>query len=98
MAAGGGSEPANGRHEDMGLSFFLEEARGARFVGHGGEQNGFLSHFYLEPRSGSRTSWPTTRTRSEKAPGPDTRALDRTLAEYFFASVFPRFPPRPGPR
>lgn len=90
---------ANGRHEDMGLSFFLEEASGSRFVGHGGEQNGFLSHFYLEPRSGTAYIVAyNTDASSEKGAGPDTRAFDRALAEYFFAHVFPRLPPRPGPR
>jgi CubicO group peptidase (beta-lactamase class C family) len=90
---------AEGRHEDMGLSFFLEEANGSHFVGHHGEQNGFHSHFYVEPRSGTAyiVAYNTDAT-TEKGPGPDTRVLDRALAEYFFKNVFPRFPPRIAPR
>jgi CubicO group peptidase (beta-lactamase class C family) len=88
---------ADGRHEDMGLCFFVEEARGSRFVGHPGEQNGFLSHFYLEPRSGTAYIVAyNTDASTEKASGPDTRILDRALAEYFFEHVFPRFPPAPS--
>ncbi len=84
-----------GRHEDMGLSFFVEEANGGRFVGHHGEQNGFLSHFFVEPRSGTAYIVAyNTDASSTKGPGPDTRALDRALAEYFFAHVFPAFAPR----
>jgi CubicO group peptidase (beta-lactamase class C family) len=88
-----------GRHEDMGLCFFLEESNGGRFVGHSGEQNGFLSHFYVEPRSGTAYIVAyNTDASTDKGPGPDTRVLDRALAEYFFKHVFPRFPPRTAPR
>jgi CubicO group peptidase (beta-lactamase class C family) len=90
---------ADGRHEDMGLSFFIEEANGSRFVGHHGEQNGFLSHFYVEPRSGTAYIVAyNTDASTKKGPGPDTRVLDRALADYFFKHVFPRFPTRPAPR
>lgn len=37
--------------EAMGLSFFLRTARGARIVGHTGEQAGFRSFLYLNPET-----------------------------------------------
>ena len=88
-----------GRHEDMGLSFFVEEANGGRFVGHHGEQNGFLSHFFVEPRSGTAYIVAyNTDASTAKGPGPDTRVFDRALADYFFQHVFPAFPPRAAAR
>jgi hypothetical protein len=37
--------------DSVGLSFFIREDRGRRFVGRSGSQNGFISHFYLQPES-----------------------------------------------
>jgi CubicO group peptidase (beta-lactamase class C family) len=39
--------------DSIGLAFFRHEQGGRLYIGHGGNQNGFLSHFYLEPRSRS---------------------------------------------
>jgi CubicO group peptidase (beta-lactamase class C family) len=37
--------------DSIGLAFFRHEQGGRLYIGHGGNQNGFLSHFYLEPSS-----------------------------------------------
>ena len=34
--------------DSIGLAFFRHEQNGRLYVGHGGNQNGFLSHFYLD--------------------------------------------------
>jgi len=39
--------------DSIGLGFFRHEERGRLYIGHGGNQNGFLSHFYLDPQSHS---------------------------------------------
>ncbi|MBK9064603.1 MAG: beta-lactamase family protein [Acidobacteria bacterium] len=37
--------------ESIGLCFFLREAGGTRWVGHSGDQNGFRSRFWLDPKT-----------------------------------------------
>ncbi|MGI8960027.1 MAG: serine hydrolase domain-containing protein [Bryobacteraceae bacterium] len=37
--------------DSIGLGFFRHEEGGRLYIGHGGNQNGFLSHFYLDPQS-----------------------------------------------
>ena len=37
--------------DSIGLAFFRHEQGGRLYIGHGGNQNGFLSHFYLDPQS-----------------------------------------------
>jgi CubicO group peptidase (beta-lactamase class C family) len=37
--------------ESIGLCFFLREAGGTRWVGHSGNQNGFRSRFWLDPKT-----------------------------------------------
>lgn len=44
MVPVGGTSP-----ESMGLSFFLRTTRGARIVGHTGQQVGFRSFLYFNP-------------------------------------------------
>lgn len=34
--------------DSIGLAFFRHEQKGQLYIGHGGNQNGFLSHFYLD--------------------------------------------------
>ena len=44
------SQTVSGNKMDwVGLSFFLHEMNGHLYVGHGGQQGGFISHFYVEP-------------------------------------------------
>jgi hypothetical protein len=90
-------EVSRGRiHEDMGLSFFIEERGGRTFVGHYGEQNGFYSRFYLEPATGLAylVAYNTLASSTGSPPAfGDTPAFDRALAEYMFDRVFPRLSP-----
>ncbi len=37
--------------DSIGIGFFRHEENGRLYIGHGGNQNGFLSHFYLDPQS-----------------------------------------------
>jgi CubicO group peptidase (beta-lactamase class C family) len=48
-ASQGGVAPGR---DSIGLGFFLHEAGGRRWIGHGGEQGGFVSHFFVDPARG----------------------------------------------
>jgi CubicO group peptidase (beta-lactamase class C family) len=86
------------RKDAMGLSFFIEENFGQRFIGHSGTQNGFISHFYIRPdtRTAYIIAFNTHAIPTEKDPSKDTRSLDREIKDYLFQKVFPLFATRPG--
>lgn len=62
-----------------GLSFFIDEARGIRFVGHNGDQNGFRAYLSLCPdqRAGSLLAFNTETRGVENSPGNRTTAESR---------------------
>lgn len=47
------SNGSRGFTTDIGLLYFIDAREGRKFVGHGGDQNGFLSYLDLEPASRS---------------------------------------------
>ncbi|MFN0085988.1 MAG: serine hydrolase domain-containing protein [Blastocatellia bacterium] len=81
------------RKDAMGLSFFIEDNFGQRFIGHSGGQNGFISHFYLKPetRTAYLIAFNTHAMPTEKSAAQDTRKLDREIKEYLFQHIFPLF-------
>ncbi len=87
-----------GRKDAMGLTFFIEDNFGQRFIGHSGSQNGFISHFYLRPdtRTAYVIAFNTEATSATKDSGQDTRRLDREIKEYLFQKIFPLFVVRQG--
>ncbi len=84
------------RKDSMGLTFFIEDNFGQRFIGHSGSQNGFISHFYLRPdtRTAYIVAFNTHATPTEKAATQDTRRLDREIKDYLFQKIFPLFATR----
>lgn len=86
------------RKDAMGLTFFIEDNFGQRFIGHSGSQNGFISHFYLRPdtRTAYVIAFNTEATSAAKDSGQDTRRLDREIKEYLFQKIFPLFVIRQG--
>lgn len=68
--------------DSIGIGFFRREQNGRLFVGHGGNQNGFLSHFYLHPSSGSAylVAYNTEATGRDKS----TSAVDLAIRDYAF--------------
>ena len=82
----GGSGP-----ESMGLSFFLLERGGTRYIGHTGSQRAFRTFFYMHPESGAAVIGAFNTARG----GPDERGnTDRIrieLRERLFREVFPVF-------
>ena len=71
------------RKDSMGLTFFVEDNFGRRFIGHSGGQNAFVTHFYYQPeaRAAYIVGYNTT--------GPKTKALDVRIKEYLFRNIFP---------
>ena len=79
------------RRDFIGLSFFVEENYGMRFIAHSGGQNGFITHFYLQPET--RTAYLIAFNTYVGEHGKDasglTRQLDREIKEHIFENVFP---------
>jgi CubicO group peptidase (beta-lactamase class C family) len=89
-------EGASGDDAQAGLSFFLERHSGLDFIAHSGDQNGFISHFYLHRPS--RTAYIVsfnTDVSASKTNGsrPTTRQVDATLRDTIIREVIgPRSP------
>jgi len=86
------------RKDAIGLTFFIEDNFGQRFIGHSGSQNGFISHFYIRPdtRTAYIIAFNTHAMSTDKDSGQDTRRLDREIKDYLFQRIFPLFVPRQG--
>ncbi len=86
------------RKDSMGLTFFIEDNFGQRFIGHSGSQNGFISHFYIRPdtRTAYIIAFNTHAMPTEKDSTQDTRRLDREIKDYLFQKIFPLFVLRQG--
>jgi CubicO group peptidase (beta-lactamase class C family) len=79
--------------ESMALSFFLEEFRGVRYVGHTGSQKAFFSFVYVHPESGTAAiaAFNSNGLQVGGPARPDTRSILNHLREEFFSEVFPLF-------
>jgi CubicO group peptidase (beta-lactamase class C family) len=89
VVAVGQSEESPGGH--MGLCFFLEQHGGLPLVAHSGSQNGFISHFYVHPASG--TAYLVVFNTVADPAGPDgkgnTRLVDREVRDYVVRNFIP---------
>ena len=79
--------------ESMGLSFFLEDFDGHRYVGHTGSQKAFFSFFYIEPAvgTGAIAAFNSNGLPGEGERRPDARQILNRLRERMFREVFPLF-------
>ncbi len=81
------------RQDAMGLGFFIEDNFGQHLVGHSGNQNGFLAHFYVRPdiRAAYVVAFNThvIPTEGERDTGQNTRALDSEIKSYLCKNIFP---------
>jgi CubicO group peptidase (beta-lactamase class C family) len=79
-----------GDGSSMGLAFFLEQHAGLNFIAHSGGQNGFISHFYLQPASRLAyvVAFNTQTTSDKQGDARNTRALDATLRDYIVEHFF----------
>jgi CubicO group peptidase (beta-lactamase class C family) len=86
------------RKDAMGLTFFIEDNFGQRFIGQSGDQNGFISHFYIRPdtRTAYIIAFNTHAMSTDKDSRQDTKRLDREIKDHLFQRIFPLFVPRQG--
>lgn len=91
LTFGGGG--GKNRKSALGLSFFIEDNFGERFIGHEGYQNAFSSHIYLCPKTRTAyvIAYNTYVSPTKEDPGLDTDQLDIRIRDYLFANVFPVF-------
>lgn len=82
-------EPGGGTW--LGLSFFLLERDGRRYVGHTGSQKAFRSFFYIDPATGAGVVGAFNTVGSRDGTGPDTDQLRIDLRERLLADVLPLF-------
>lgn len=85
-------QPTNGkgRRDQMGLLFFIEDNFGQHFIGHSGTQNGFRTHFFINPatRSGYIVAFNTWTFGKATDPEATTNRLDEEVKNYLFEKVF----------
>lgn len=84
------------RKDAVGLSFFLEDNFGQHFVCHSGFQNGFSTHFYLNPIEHAAyviAFNDSVSSSTGHTPDQSTARLDRELKEFLFERVFSSFNP-----
>ena len=83
-------EGGSGSDVHIALSFFVERHQGLELVGHSGNQNGFISHFYLHRPSRMAYIVSFNTDVSSKARGGVnlTRALDNDLRDLLVKELF----------
>jgi len=82
-----------GQSDTMGLSFFLTDFQGSRYVGHTGSQKAFRAFFYIDPETGTGVlaAFNSTGSSSDTPQRPPTSAILSQLTRAFFRNIFPLF-------
>jgi CubicO group peptidase (beta-lactamase class C family) len=82
-------EGTNGSDSHAALSFFVERYGNVELVGHSGDQNGFISHLYLHPKSGFAwlLSMNTDVTPSKDGSRPGSRQVDAKVRDLIIEHV-----------
>ena len=75
----------------LGLTYFLLDHAGTRYVGHTGGQKAFISFFYVDPETGAAAIAAFNTLGTGESPRPDTRAILADVREALFDQVFPLF-------
>ena len=85
-------EGASGADAQAALSFFVERYGNVQLVGHSGDQNGFISHLYLDTSSGYAwlLSMNTDVTPSADGRRPGSRQVDAAVRDSIIANVLPK--------
>ena len=76
----------DGGRDSIGLAFFRHEQNGRVYIGHGGNQNGFLSHFYLHVPSHS--AYLVVYNTDAGDPSQNTSNLDLQIRNYILDRDF----------
>jgi CubicO group peptidase (beta-lactamase class C family) len=75
-----------GAYDDVTTSFFLHSDRGLHLVGHAGWQNGFRSHFYIDPAT--RSAYIVVYNTDVLDAKQNTRSFDFALRDYLIDRFF----------
>jgi CubicO group peptidase (beta-lactamase class C family) len=75
-----------GAHDEVAQSFFVHTDGKLKLIGHAGWQNGFRSHFYVDPVSHS--AYIVAYNTDAQDAGQNTRAFDFALRDYLIDRVF----------
>ena len=75
----------------LGLTYFLLDEGGRRFVGHTGGQKAFVSFFYVDPATGASAIAAFNTLGLDDPPRPDTRQILADVRSELFRTVFPVF-------
>ncbi|HEU5335296.1 MAG TPA: serine hydrolase domain-containing protein [Terriglobales bacterium] len=81
-------DPLNAPDENdsVGLGFFVRQQDGVSLVGHAGEQNGFMSHFYIQPES--HRAYIVAYNTAAYDSGQNTAVFDNALRDYLVRHFF----------
>lgn len=77
------------RKDSMGLSFFIEDNYGMHFIAHSGDQNAFITHFYMN--LDSKTAYIVGFNTLASGDKQNTYTLDVKIKEYLFKNIFTLF-------
>ncbi len=80
------SQNIGGGKDWVGLSFFLHEQGGRLYIGHGGQQGGFISHFYVDPTH--KDAYIVAFNTDSSEPATNTQKLDEEVRNYLIEKVF----------
>ena len=75
-----------GAKDWIATSFFVHDDGALRLVGHSGSQNGFLSHFYIDPKTHS--AYIVAYNTDADSEGQNTRHFDFELRDYLIDHFF----------
>ena len=79
-----------GRSTKIGLTYFVDEWQGRRVIQHSGGQNGFISHFFIDPASrGGYIVAFNTQVDTKNPKERSTRQIDAELSNFAYQKLFP---------
>jgi CubicO group peptidase (beta-lactamase class C family) len=75
-----------GAHDAVAASFFVHTDGALTLIGHAGWQNGFRSHFYIDPAT--RSAYIVAYNTDSQDPAQNTRSFDFALRDYLIDHFF----------